>query len=141
MRFRTRVDWHEMIAPTLAAMGSATLLVLTVCGRVPLGSALWFWAFAACIFLSYLLNYCEIRAEGLFIRQPWRKALLPYESLVSIECVDLCSRRWLFSFKRILVVTKTEEFEIAVVHEGRFIRELSARCPHLVRKEFGLVTP
>jgi hypothetical protein len=89
-----------------------------------------------------LPQYYEVRADGLFIRQGWRKSLIPYASLVEVQSVSDSRSAALFLTDRILIVTQSgKRFVIAVAEHDRFFSELAKRCPQLERRAFGLGTP
>jgi len=98
---------------------------------------LWF------IVLSCTLpQHYEVRADGLFIRQGWRKNLIPYASLLEVQSVSDSRSAAVFSADRILIVTQnSKRFVIAVAEDEAFFSELAKRCPQLERRPFGLGTP
>jgi hypothetical protein len=81
-------------------------------------------------------------ADGLFIRQGWKKSLVPYESVLEVQSVSDSRSAAVFSTDRILIVTQeNQSFVIAVAEDDRFFTELAQRCPQLERCAFGLGTP
>lgn len=146
MRFETKFDRWLVIALVVAACASfslpASLLkpgphptpqIVAAC-LVPI---LWF-----VVLSSTLPQYYEVRADGLFIRQGWKKSLLPYASLVEAQSVSDSRSAGVFSTDRILIVLQNgKRFVIAVKEEERFFSELARRCPQLERRASGLGTP
>jgi hypothetical protein len=98
-----------------------------------------FWG----IVLSCMLpQYYEVLESGLFLRQGWRKSLIPYASLVELQPMSDSRSSGVFSTQRILVVTREgKRFLIAVAEEERFLAEVSKRCPQLERRDFGWGIP
>jgi hypothetical protein len=106
MRFKTKCDRWLVIVLVMAACASLTLpasllkpgphptpQVVAAC-FVP---AIWF------IVLSGMLpQYYELRTDGLFIRQGWRKSLIPYPSLAEIHSVSDSRNAAVFSTDRVL---------------------------------------
>jgi hypothetical protein len=146
MRFKTKFDRWLVIVLVVAACASfslpASLLkpgphptpqVVAAC-FVPL---IWF------IVLSGTLpQYYEVRADGLFIRQGWKKSLIPYASLVEVQSLSDSRSAAVFSTDRILILTQEgKRFVIAVEEDARFFSELAQRSPQLERRAFGLGTP
>ena len=146
MRFETKFDRWLVIALIVAAGVTfslpASLLKpgphptpqIVVACFVPL---LWL------IVLSCTLpQYYEVRPDGLFIRQGWRKNLIPYPSLIEVQSVSDSRSAAVFSTDRILIVTQdSKRFVIAVAEDESFFSELAKRCPQLERRPFGLGTP
>jgi len=85
-----------------------------------------------------LLQYYEVREDGLFLRQGWRKSLSPYASLVELQSMSDSRSAGVFSTDRVLAVTQEgKRFLIAVAEEESFLTEVSKRCPQLERRNFG----
>jgi hypothetical protein len=83
-----------------------------------------------------------LRDDGLFIRQGWRKNLVPYASLVEVQSVSDSRSAAVFSTDRILILTQEgKRFVIAVEDDARFFSELAQRSPQLELRAFGLDTP
>jgi len=86
---------------------------------------LWILALAATI-----PQYYDLGEDGLFIRQGWRKTLIPYPSLVRVEKVDSYASAGVYSGQRILISTKLQkQFLIAPQNRDRFIDYLRAKAP------------
>jgi Bacterial PH domain len=87
-------------------------------------------------------QYYEVRDGGLFIRQGWRKNVIPYASLVEVQSVSDARTAAVFSTDRIVIVlTSGKRFVIALAEDDRFLSELAKCCPQLERRAFGLSTP
>jgi len=89
--------------------------------------------------LSFTLpQYYEIRDDGLFIRQGWKKVLIPYPSLTEVKTWRSFLSSAVFSTDRITVSAGAyKSFVIAVVEKERFFAELSTRCPQMEKKNTG----
>jgi PH (Pleckstrin Homology) domain-containing protein len=86
-----------------------------------------------------LPQYYEVRPDGLFIRQGWRRMLIPYDSLVDLQSNTDFGGAAVFSSYRLLVATRAgRRFIIAPVEQDRFLQEVARRAPHLECKPFGL---
>jgi len=145
MRFETKFDRWLVIVPILAAC-----LVFIVPASLFLSAGHPAPPILACfvplIWLAVLScafpQYYEARADGLFIRQGWRKSLIPYASLFEVQSVSDSRSAAVFSTDRIVIVTQGgKRFVIAVVEDANFFAELAKRCPQLERRPFGLGTP
>jgi hypothetical protein len=89
-----------------------------------------------------LPQYYEMRSDGLFIRQGWKKSLIPYASLVEVQSTSDSRNAPVFSTDRILVALQNgKRFLIAVAEDERFFSELAQHCPQLERRTFGLGMP
>jgi hypothetical protein len=84
------------------------------------------------IFVRYVLTpqYIELREDGLFLRRGWKKDLIPYAAVVSIQPLG----------PQLRIATRERKkfsmFELA--DEARFKAEIANRCPHLRPRRFGL---
>jgi hypothetical protein len=135
MRFETRYDrW-------LAAL--TVLAAVVTCVVVPARRLLAPGSQPAPAWLTVTLpQYYEVVESGLFLRQGWRKSLIPYASLVELQPMSDSRSSGVFSTQRILVVTREgKRFLIAVAEEERFLAEVSKRCPQLERRDFGWGIP
>jgi hypothetical protein len=129
MRFATRFDRWLVVLLVFAALLS--------CGAVPYLLPVWL-----AVLSMTLPQYYEVRDNGLFIRQGWRKILIPYASLIELQSVTNSMSAAVFSSQRILIVTKEgRRILIAVAEDDRFLEEVSRRAPQLERKAFGLGLP
>jgi hypothetical protein len=147
MRFETKFDRWLVVVLAIAACATFSLpaslflkpgphptpQIVAAC-FVPV---LWF------IVLSGTLpQYYEVSLDGLFIRQGWKKSLIPYASLIEVTPQSDSRSAAVFSTDRILIVTQdNKRFVIAVAEDERFFSELAKRCPQLERRAFGLGTP
>ena len=146
MRFETKFDRWLVIVLVLAACATFTLPAsLLKPGPHPAPQIV-----AACfvpvlwiiVLSSTLPQYYELRADGLFIRQGWRKSLIPYASLLEVTPQSDSRSEAVFSTDRILIfLTNSKRFVIAVAEEESFFAELAKHCPQLERRAFGLGTP
>ncbi len=135
MRFETRFDgW---LAALLILTGIVTSVVLPASrllapGAHPVAPLLTFSPFVifAVVLSCTLPQYYELRNGGLFIRQGWRKSLIPYASLIEVQPTSDTRSAPVFATHRILLVTEEgQRFVIAVAEDERFLAELSKRCP------------
>jgi hypothetical protein len=147
MRFNTKFDRWQVVVVILSAVVSCTVVPAILIINFELHSyqsALAFFPLAIwlIILLSMLPQYYELGGNGLFIRQGWHRALLPYASLVELQTMwDLRSSA-VYSASRILIVTDAgKRFLIAVAEQERFLAEVSKRCPQLNQNESGLGLP
>jgi hypothetical protein len=129
MRFATRFDRWLVVLLVIAALVS--------CGAIPYLLPVWL-----AVLSMTLPQYYEVRDNGLFIRQGWRKILIPYASLIELQSVTNSMSAAVFSSQRILIVTREgRRILIAVAEDDRFLEEVSRRAPQLERKAFGLGLP
>jgi hypothetical protein len=85
-------------------------------------------------------EYYEVRENGLFVRQGWKKKLIPYTTIDSLLPLAPAIR-WFPPANRILVIlAKGVSFVVAPSDKERFLAEVSIRCPKLEKMEtdFGL---
>lgn len=147
MRFETRFDrWLVVMLILAAAVSCVVLPVIRFLAPGPNPGPLWFaftpWVIWLIVVPCALPQYYEVREDGLFLRQGWRKSLIPYASLVELQSRSDSMSAGVFSTDRILVVTKEgKRFLIAVAEDERFLTEVSERCPQLERRNFGLGIP
>jgi hypothetical protein len=147
MRFETKFDRWLVVVVIFSAVVSCTVVPAVLLINFEFHSyqsALAFLPLAIWLIIipSTLPQYYELGENGLFIRQGWHRALLPYASLVELQTMwDLRSSA-VFSAKRILIVTDAgKRYLIAVAEQERFLSEVSRRCPQLIQKESGLGLP
>lgn len=139
MRFRTRYDRSLVLVLAFAAVASSVLLPASryyfqVAGAAP--PALWISFLPTAVWLVVLASswpqFYEIRDDGLFVRQGWRKTLIAYNSLKDAKAVSDSRSAGVFSARRITLNTRDgKDFTIAVAEEERFLAELGKRCPRL----------
>lgn len=97
------------------------------------------WPIWALCLAATLPQYYEVRDDGLFIRQGWKRFLLPYDALIELQSFSNAVSGPVFSTQRLMVVTRDgRKVLIAVRDEGRFLDEVARRAPQLERKSFGL---
>ena len=135
MHFKTRFDtW--LVAVVIAAVAAgcgASIIVLGLASQH--GGPFWFFApvpvaLAIAALSSSLPQYYEVRAEGLLIRQGWRKALLPYKSVRAVRSFSSKLSAPVFSTHRLEIVDdRGGGFVIAVAEEQWFLDELMRRSP------------
>jgi len=144
VRFETRFDRWLVVLVVLASIvtcvGLPLLAFLKPGGHAPpvwvpiLPPVLWL-----IVLSSTLPQYYEVREDGLFIRQGWRKIFIAYPALAGIESTTDTRSSVVFSSDRLLVSTRDgKRYLIAVVEDDRFISEIGRRSPHLAPREFGL---
>ena len=101
MRFKTKFDRWLVVVLILPAI---PLAFLAASGRVAPG--VLFLAIWLVVLLCTLPQYYEVRDDGLFLRQGWRKSLLPYPSIVEIQSMTDSRGAGVFSLDRILIVDR-----------------------------------
>ena len=147
MRFKTKFDRWLVIVLVLSA--TVTCVIVPVMRFVAPGShpgPLWLTFVPFVIWLMVLPcmlpQYYEVREDGLFLRQGWRRSLIPYASLVEVQPISDSRSAAVFSTDRILVATQEgRRFVIAVAEDERFLAEVSRRCPQLEHRPVGLGIP
>jgi len=147
MRFATKFDRWLVILLVLTA--TITCIVLPAIRFFAPGShpePLWLAIAVPGVWLVVLPftlpQYYEVREDGLFLRQGWRKNLIPYASLVELQSISDSRSAGVFSTDRILVVTREgKRFLISPAQRERFLKEVAQRTPQLERKGFGLGLP
>ena len=90
--------------------------------------------------LAFILpQYYEVREDGLFIRQGWKKALLPYSALRELEAVNSAISARVFSTHRLqITAVPGGEFLIAVAEQERFLDEVARHAQQLEQRPTGL---
>jgi hypothetical protein len=147
MRFETRFDrWLVVTLVLTAVLTCAVMPVMLVLARgprpIPLWPAFTGWVIWLFVIPCMLPQYYEVREDGLFLRQGWRKILIPYASLMELQPMSDSRSAAVFSTDRILVVTQDgKRFLIAVTEDERFLKEVARRCPQLEWRNFGLGIP
>ncbi|MBZ5578129.1 MAG: PH domain-containing protein [Acidobacteriia bacterium] len=144
MRFSTKFDrWLValLIVAAAVSLGGPTAGWLAH-QSPPFPVLLFAWVIWIGVLLATLPQYYEVRDDGLFIRQGWRKALIPYASLVELQPNTDSRSAGVFSTDRLLVVTnKPRTFVIALADQEGFVNQVALKAPHLERKGFGLGLP
>jgi hypothetical protein len=147
MRFETRFDpWLVALLVLAAAVSCVALPAVRFLAPGPHPGPLWFaytgWVIWLIAIPCTLPQYYEVREDGLFLRQGWRKILIPYASLVELQSRSDSRSAAVFSTDRILVVTQEgKRFVIAVAEDQRFLKEVAKRSPQLQWRNFGLGIP
>lgn len=136
MRFETRYDgW---IVTVLAAEGMLFVILPLAFyfNHVMPGGQLWLFligplVMALVLFLT-LPQYYEVREDGLFIRQGWRKALLPYAALREMHADDGVLSAPVFSTHRVyLSADPGRQWVLAVKEQDQFLAEVKRHAPQL----------
>ena len=145
MRFETKFDWGTKAALVVGAIGIPLILVLGFLRHRTFTS--W-WIPISPITAQLLVapwslpQYYEVREDGLFIRQGFRRTLIPYASLVTIRPAPIARAFRVFSMDRLLVATETgKRFTIAVAEQELFLAEVLTHCPQLEAKHSSLEMP
>ena len=147
MRFETRFDgWLVIVLVMAAIVTGVAFPAIRVLAPGSHAGPLWVAFVPLLIWLivlpSMLPQFYEVREYGLFLRQGWRKSLIPYEALIEIQRMSDSRSAGVFSTQRILLVNRDgKRFVIAVAEEESFLIEVGKRCPQLERKAFGLGMP
>jgi len=88
-----------------------------------------------------LPQYYEVHEDGLFIRQGWKKTLLPYSALRELEAVNSPFSAPVFSTHRLqITAVPGGEFLIAVAEQEQFLAEVARHAPQLEQGPSGLKT-
>jgi hypothetical protein len=144
VRFETRYDRWLVILLVVAAVVTCVILPAQLMVRHgPHPPPRWIpflpWALWLLVAVATLPQYYEVREDGLFLRQGWRRILLPYESLNALECTTGARSAGVYSMQRILITTREgRRYLIAVAREDEFLAEVGRRSPQLSRTGFGL---
>jgi hypothetical protein len=140
MRFQTKFDRWLVVVLFFAAFASCIALPILIYHAsgaylYPALLGLFCWATWLLPLSCTLPQYYEICEDGLFIRQGWKKVLIPYSSLTEVKTWRSFLSAAVFSADRIILSAGAgKSFVIAVVEKERFFVELSARCPQLEKK-------
>ena len=144
MRFETKFDWWIVAAIIVGAFVS---LVMPLIGPqhgpyhhpAPPWVTFLVWLLWAAVLACTLPQYYEVRGEGLFIRQGWRRVSLAYSDLVELQATTDARSAAVFSVDRLAVGTRDgRTFVIAPADQAGFLNAIAERCPQLERKGFGL---
>ncbi|HSW38842.1 MAG TPA: PH domain-containing protein [Acidobacteriota bacterium] len=147
MRFAIKFDRWLMIILVIAAILTCILLpAIRFLEPGPNPGPLWLvfipWGIWLVALSFTLPQYYEIREDGIFIRQGWRKILIPYASLVELRVMSDSRSAGVFSTDRILVVTrKGRRFLISPIERESFLNQVAQKNPQLQRKGMGLGLP
>ncbi len=143
LRFATRYDrWLVLSVACAAVFPFITALSMVPKQPVMLLVAMLLAVFWIVVLVSVLPQYYQVRADGLFLRQGWRRTSIPWKLLVQMQTMQDSRSAGVFSTQRVLVVTESgKEHLIAVAEEERFLEEVLMRCPQLEKRPFGLALP
>jgi hypothetical protein len=138
MRFETRYDkWLTGLLISVGVISIGVPFDLAAHGQLMWVLFLWpvifFFAISAA-----LPQYYEVRENGLFIRQGWKKALLPYSAISELRIWHSALSAAVFSTHRLVITATSEKFVIAVAEQERFLTEVANRAPHLDQSPSGL---
>jgi hypothetical protein len=140
MRFRTKFDRWLMLLLVPGALLSLGGPLLAP-GISPWVVALT-WGGWATALAAMLPQYYELRPDGLYIRQGWRRRLIPYQALVEVRPVTDSRSAAVFSLDRVEVVTDgCGHWLIAPAEQRRFLEELARLAPRLASRGFALALP
>jgi hypothetical protein len=146
MRFKTRYDRWLMCVLGVGAVvtcGVMPLMRLYGAGDHPAPLVLIFlpWLLWAAVLFATLPQYYETRPDALFLRQGWRKIVIPYDDLSELRSTMDSRSAGVYSSQRIGVITRQGKlYIIAVADEDGFFAEVAKRAPHLSRTALGLGT-
>jgi membrane protein YdbS with pleckstrin-like domain len=135
MRFSTKVDrWLAVvlsISAILTFIVPLAALLLALVRRQPIhwmaGALVAVWVVAL---FATLPQYYELRAEGLYIRQGWRKSLVLYGSILSVESTTSTVSAGVYSSDRVQIETASQgSYLIAPVNRPLFLDKLTQRAP------------
>jgi len=141
VRFATKFDrWLVILLVLAATMSCVIPLTLYFFGNgIPLAPVFLPLMIWAAVLAGTLPQYYELREDGLFLRQGWRKTLIPYAQLTELQPMSDSRSAGVFSTDRVLVITQQRKrFIIAPAEQQRFMEEVAKRTPQLERKSFGL---
>ena len=136
MRFETKFD-RWLVALVAVGVGVGCLVPVLVMLVLPEhGPIFWLLPLVPLVGLTALAaslpQYYEVREDGLFIRQGWRRVLLPYASLKDLRRESNLYSAPVFSADRIFISTDTGRcLVIAVAQEEQFLTEVLRRSPKL----------
>ncbi|MEP6716696.1 MAG: PH domain-containing protein [Terriglobia bacterium] len=135
MRFQTKFD--TWLAITLLISMAATLVtpvVLLILAAVRQRPVPWGLAIPPAIWVvaiaATLPQYYDIREDGLYVRQGWHKALIPYSLIFKVQAVSNTLSSAVYSSERVKIDTQSRgSFMIAPVDRDRFMSELARHTP------------
>jgi hypothetical protein len=145
VRFATKFDGRIVAALLGGGFASLVLPWVSLAGGGPLRHPApdWLrmlpWVVWPAILVCMLPQYYEVRPDGLFIRQGWRKVLIKYADLAELQTTMNTRSGAVFSMDRITVATRTgRTLIIAPADQQGLLAAVALRCPHLERKGSGL---
>jgi hypothetical protein len=138
MRFATRYDRWLVAVLFVAVLVSVGLPFAMYFSHALLVRQMWMFLLGpvvlALVLLATLPQYYEVRGNGLFLRQGWRRALLPYAELRELRAERGMLSAPVFSTRRIYVeAAPSSKWIIAVAEQERFLAEVFRRAPQLKR--------
>ena len=146
VHFQTKVDPWVGITVAIAALftlvAPVVFILSSMVSRQPVDWTLLIPVGAWIIVLAATLpQYYELRADGLFIRQGWRRSLVAYDALVSAEAVDSTLSSGVYSTERIRIGTEGAASYLIAPRDGSlFLRELAQRAPRIAQEpQFRLI--
>lgn len=136
MRFETRYDAWLVVVLSVVALEMIVLPFAFYFTHVVRGAPLLLFLIGpmimAFVFSLTLPQYYELRDDGMFIRQGWKRALLSYDALRELRAETGVLSAPVFSTRRVYVtVVPGGEWVIAVADEERFLAEVRRRAPQL----------
>jgi len=91
---------------------------------------------------AMLPQYYELRPDGLFIRQGWRRKVIPYAALVAVRPATDGRSAAVLSMDRVQVLTQDAgRWIIAPREQQRFFDQFAGFAPQLQRQGAGLALP
>ena len=138
MRFATRYDrWLIAVLFVVVLVNVGLPFGMYFTHALPV-SQMWMFLFGpvvlALVLFATLPQYYEVRSNGLFLRQGWRKTLLPYAELRELRAEKDMLSAPVFSTRRIYVeAAHSSKWIIAVAEQERFLAEVFRRAPQLNR--------
>jgi hypothetical protein len=147
VRFKTKFDWW--IVAVLIGGAFASLVLPQIAPQTgpyhhpaPGWVKLAVWLLWIVVLACMLPQYYDVGADGLLIRQGWRRAVIPYADLVELQATTDSRSAAVFSMDRMLVSTRdSHTYIIAPADQGGFLDAVAQRCPQLQRRGFGLGLP
>jgi hypothetical protein len=136
MRFATRYDtWLVAVLYFAGTVSIALPLAMYFSHALPVRQ-MWIFLLGpvvlALVLLATLPQYYEVRGNGLFLRQGWRKALLPYAELRALRAERGMLSAPVFSTRRIYIeAAHSSNWIIAVAEQERFLAEVFRHAPQL----------
>ena len=138
MRFKTRYDAWLVAVLSAVALEMLVMPCAFYFTNVVQGAQMWLFLVGPVI-MAFVLSltlpqYYELRDDGMFIRQGWRRALLSYDGLRELRAETGVLSAPVFSTHRIYVTAASAGgWVIAVAEEEKFLAEVRRRAPQLQR--------
>ncbi len=138
MRFKTRYDAWLVVVLSVVALEMIVMPCAFYFTHVVRGAPMLLFLIGpmimAFVFSLTLPQYYELRPDGMFIRQGWKRALLSYDALRELRAKTGVLSAPVFSTHRIYItVVPADRWVIAVAEEERFLAEVRRRAPQLQR--------